>query len=139
MWLQKVYCWSAYLYCRSACLYCRSDLFNPRSVVAPEGILPERIFVLPERVFSLLEQPIQPPERYGSKTCTVGASPCIAETRVFIIGAFKWTARAHGERVVGKSHEEIGGSLVVFFFCFELRGFLQEKMVVGKKLREKIS
>ncbi|KAL4185090.1 hypothetical protein AMTRI_Chr10g4220 [Amborella trichopoda] len=124
MWLQKVYCRSVYLYYRSACLYCRSNLFNRRSAVAPEGVLPEHVFVLPEHLSSLSERPIQPSECYGSRRCTVGASPCIVEVHVFIAGAFKWTAEVHGERVMGKSHEEReGGSLVFFFFCLDW-GFL---------------
>ncbi|KAL4189404.1 hypothetical protein AMTRI_Chr08g206900 [Amborella trichopoda] len=80
MWLHKVYCQSAYL-------YCRSDLFNHQSDVAPEGVLSKHVFLLTKRVSSLLEQPIQPPERYGSRRCTTGASPCIAGACVFIPGA----------------------------------------------------
>ncbi|KAL4185134.1 hypothetical protein AMTRI_Chr10g229110 [Amborella trichopoda] len=127
MWLQKVYYRSVYLYCQSACLYCRSNLFNRRSAVAPEGVLLDYVFVLPERMSPLLERPIQPSECYGSRRCIVGASPCIAGVHVIIAEAFKWTAEVHGERVMGKSHEEReGGSLVFSFFCFGLGVFVRK-------------
>ncbi|KAL4181154.1 hypothetical protein AMTRI_Chr12g269840 [Amborella trichopoda] len=138
MW-QKVYCRRAYLYYRSACLYCRSDLFNHRSNVAPEGVLSECVFVLPEHVSSLPEQPIQPSKRFGSRRYTAELSPCNAETRVFIVEVFKWTAGVHGERIMVKTMRRERGSLI-FFFSFVLNWVvLLKKIVVGKKSKERLA